>query len=111
MHEEVLATGRRGTLESPVYHFTFRDRAHLERKFAEYARLSAAARFAKGKRATRIGAVLRGGVSFLLLYILRLGVLDGRRGLVMAAHYARYTHDKYAGLVALERGLSRASPP
>ncbi len=110
VHEEVVATGRVGTLESPVYHHTFRDRAHLDRKFAEYARLSAESRFAKGKRATRLGAIVRGGVSFLLLYVLRLGVLDGRRGLLMAGLYARYTHDKYAGLVALERA-QRAVPP
>jgi hypothetical protein len=106
VHEEVVAQGRRGTLEAPVYHYTFRDLAHLKRKFGEYARLSAQSRYAKGKRATKLGALVRGGVSFLLLYFVRLGVLDGRRGLLMAAHYARYTHDKYAGLVALERVAS-----
>ena len=109
VHEEVVATGRVGTLESPVYHHTFRDLAHLRRKFGEYARLSAESRYAKGKRSNQLAALLRGGVSFLLLYIVRLGVLDGRRGLLMAGHYARYTYDKYAGLVALERrerGLS-----
>ncbi len=110
VHEEVVSTGRVGTLESPVYHYTFRDRAHLDRKFAEYARLSAESRFAKGKRATRLGALVRGGVSFLLLYVLRLGVLDGRRGLLMAGLYARYTHDKYAGLVALERAQGSGPP-
>lgn len=106
VHEEVVAQGRRGTLEAPVYHYTFRDLAHLKHKFGEYARLSAQSRYAKGKRATKLGALIRGGVSFLLLYFIRLGVLDGHRGLLMAAHYARYTHDKYAGLVALERAAS-----
>jgi (heptosyl)LPS beta-1,4-glucosyltransferase len=109
VHEEVVAAGRVGTLEAPVYHYTFRDLAHLQRKFGEYARLSAESRYAKGRRSTRLGALIRGGVSFLLLYFVRLGVLDGRRGVLMARHYARYTHDKYAGLVAIargERGLS-----
>jgi hypothetical protein len=103
VHEEVLAAGRVGTLEAPVYHFTFRDRAHLDAKFGEYARLSARTRFAKGRRATRIGALARGAASFLLLYLVRLGLLDGRRGLLMAALYARYTHDKYHALWQLEQ--------
>lgn len=104
VHEEALVAGRVATLESPVFHFTFRDHAHMERKFDEYAWLSARARFAQGRRATRFGALVRGGISFLLLYLVRLGLLDGWRGLRMAARYARYTHDKYAFLSALARG-------
>lgn len=104
VHEEALVAGEVATLESPVYHYTFRDADHMARKFDEYAWLSARARFAKGKRATELGAWVRGAVSFLLLYFVRLGVLDGWRGLRMAARYARYTHDKYAFLRALAHG-------
>jgi hypothetical protein len=98
VHEEAVIAGKVGMLEGPVYHFTFRDAGHMERKFDEYAWLSARSRFAKGRRATRLGAWVRGAVSFLLLYFVRLGVLDGGRGLRMAMRYARYTHDKYAFL-------------
>jgi len=104
VHEEAVVPGKVGMLEAPVYHFTFRDAAHMDRKFDEYAWLSARARFAKGRRATRAGAVARGAVSFLLLYLVRLGVLDGVRGLRMALRYARYTHDKYEFLRRLAQG-------
>lgn len=107
VHESAVVPGKVGTLESPVYHFTFRDEQHMERKFDEYAWLSARSRFAQGRRATALGAGVRGAVSFLLLYFVRLGVLDGWRGLRMALRYARYTHDKYAFLRALARGTAR----
>lgn len=104
VHEEALVNGDIATLESPVYHYTFRDADHMERKFDEYAWLSARTRFAQGRRATTLGAWLRGAVSFLLLYFVRLGLLDGWRGFRMAVRYARYTHDKYAFLRTLARG-------
>lgn len=107
VHEEAVVAGKVGVLEAPVYHFTFRDAQHMERKFDEYAWLSARARFASGRRATALGAWVRGVVSFLLLYFVRLGLLDGGRGFRMAARYARYTHDKYAFLRALARGTVR----
>jgi len=107
VHESAVVAGKVATLEAPVYHFTFRDEGHMERKFDEYAWLSARARFAHGRRATALGAWARGAASFLLLYLLRLGLLDGWRGLRMAARYARYTHDKYAFLRELARGTAR----
>lgn len=107
VHEEAVVQGRVGTLWAPVYHHTFRDFAHLKQKFAEYAWLSAKSRHAKGRSVTAVGAVLRGCASFLLLYFVRLGVLDGRRGLLMAVLYAHYTFDKYAALWALNRSASR----
>ena len=57
-----------------------------------------------------LGAQVRGAVSFLLLYFVRLGVLDGRRGLLMAWLYAGYTHDKYYGLWQLEQQARGAKP-
>ena len=101
VHEGVVDAGIPRTLHGWVEHHTFRDRAHADAKFASYARIQAEERFAKGRRATRLGATLRGIASFILLYGMRLGVLDGRRGLLMAFLYARYTRDKYAALAAL----------
>ena len=58
-------------------------------------------RFARGRRAGIVSATLRGFASFLLLYFVRLGVLDGVRGLLMAVIYAKYTFGKYIALWAL----------
>ena len=101
VHEDVIVDGSVGRLEAPLWHFTFRDFAHLRRKFGEYAWLQANKRHAAGQRASALGAVLRGALNFVLMYFWRLGLLDGRRGLLMAALYAHYTFDKYAALWSL----------
>lgn len=103
VHEGVIPAGRLRTLHGHVEHRTFRDFQHLLQKFASYARIQARDRYSRGRRSGVIGATLRGVASFLLLYLLRLGVLDGRRGLLMAMLYAGYTFDKYAALWVIEQ--------
>lgn len=103
VHEDVIVTGRIGRLESPLWHFTCRDLAHLQRKLSGYANIRAHKRFQAGKRATIVGALVRGTVNFVITYIWRLGFLDGRNGLLMAGLYANYTFEKYAVLWALSR--------
>jgi O-antigen ligase len=106
VHEGIVGAQRIRTLHGAVEHHTFRGAAHAARKFSEYAQIQAEERFRRGKRATRFGAQIRGTVSFVLLYIGRLGVLDGARGFRMALLYARYTRDKYAVLATLSQRAS-----
>lgn len=110
VHEDVIVDGRIGQLEAPLWHYTFRDAAHMRSKFRAYAELQARQRHAQGRRATLPGALARAVVNFVLMYAWRLGVLDGWRGLVMALAYARYTFDKYALLRALDAPRGAASP-
>lgn len=96
VHEDIIVDGRVARLGAPVVHDTFRDYAHLKRKFTDYALISAAGGRAHAGATGPVLALLRALLSFLLLYVRRLGALDGRRGLLMAVTYAGYTFDKYA---------------
>lgn len=95
VHEDIVTSGPVARLASPVYHDTFRDYPHLKSKFTQYAMISAEGIRARRRIAGPVLAALRGFVAFLLLYFRRLGILDGRRGLLMAVIYAVYTFDKY----------------
>lgn len=101
VHEDVVVEGKPETLGAPVCHDTFRDYAHLRAKFTDYSLISARAMHRRGRKAGPLKAWLRGVGSFLLLYFRRMGLLDGRRGLLMAWVYAAYTFDKYAALWSL----------
>lgn len=109
VHEDVVLSGRVATLGAPVCHDTFRDYAHMRAKFTDYSLISARAMHRRGRKASPGKAWLRGLGSFLLLYIRRMGCLDGRRGLLMATVYAAYTFDKYAALWSLSRQPANSS--
>ncbi|MEX2498541.1 MAG: glycosyltransferase [Wenzhouxiangellaceae bacterium] len=106
VHEKLVMSGtsrRTGRLEGPLLHHVFRDEAHARDKLTGYARLQAAERFAAGKRATRLGGVLRAAFNWLDNYLLRGAFLDGRGGWKMSALYARYTLEKYRELARLSK--------
>ena len=86
------------TLRSGLDHYSWRDYQHLITKHTEYAVLSAGDKFAAGKSSTLAYAYLRFFTDFLQQYVLRLGILDGWRGLLMAGVLAQYAFHKYACL-------------
>jgi (heptosyl)LPS beta-1,4-glucosyltransferase len=105
VHETVeLPPGRVGRLRGRLLHYTQRDFGHALDKMAKYAWLGAQQRHAQGRRAGGVaGALVRGLIVFLQVYVVRLGFLDGQPGLVVAVHYAEVAFNKYAGVWALRR--------
>lgn len=103
VHERVeLRNGTLGRLRGALFHETYRDYNHAVVKFAEYSWLQANERYSKGKRSGLLGAAVRGALNFLHNYFIRLGLLDGGRGFVLAALHANYTFNKYAALWEIE---------
>ncbi len=70
-----------------------------------YAQLMAESMLASGRRAGVATALLHSAWRFLRGYILRLGFLDGWRGLLFALVEAQYVRDKYVKLFLLGTGL------
>lgn len=104
VHEKVLLPeGKVGMLHERLLHYTHRNLNHAVRKFNDYAWLWGTERFEKGKRCTFVAPVFHGTWTFFVIYFLRLGVLDGFRGLIMAVHLSLYTFNKYAVLWTLEK--------
>lgn len=93
------------TLSSPLFHYSWRSYQHAVEKHTLYAALSAKDKFAKGKRTSLGFACLRLLIDFMQQYILRMGILDGKVGLLMAIILAQYGFNKYAALWAMSREL------
>jgi len=106
VHETVvLPPGAVGRLRGRLLHYTQRDFGHALEKVATYGWLGARQRYAAGRRGGGlIGACLRSAWVFVQVYLIRLGILDGRAGFLVAALYAQVSFDKYAGLWALRHG-------
>lgn len=88
VHESVvMAEGPVGTIGEPLLHHTCPDIETHIGKMVRYARLSAREQ-TNATRASIASAVARGLWKFLSMYLFRLGMLDGRRGLILCLNSA-----------------------
>lgn len=82
-------------LAGDIVHHPYRNlREHLD-KINAYAQAAADEMRAKGKKGGLTRAVAHGLVRFVKLYLLKLGVLDGRAGFINAVCGAFYAFQKY----------------
>lgn len=105
VHEKILLpNGKIKKLRGRLLHFTHRDFGHYLEKNRNYAWLGARKRHASGKSGVGLsGAALKALWTFIQIYIIRLGFLDGRVGFLVAVMYSQGSFNKYAGLWTLRR--------
>lgn len=105
VHANVVTEGKVSTLKKGfLMHNSLRGFDHLLEKNRVYSWETTLKYFQNKKPSLGIYvAVLRSVWTFLLVYIIRLGVLDGSRGLLMAMMFAQASFNKYAGLWYLEQ--------
>ncbi|MBN2189539.1 MAG: glycosyltransferase family 2 protein [Chitinispirillaceae bacterium] len=111
VHEELEGIGENEAvlLAGECLHFSYDSVAGHCARSRRYARLSAEESLARGKRSSLLHVVGNPFVKFVRDYILRLGFLDGKRGLQIAAISAWGTFLKYATLRRLRK--RRPAPP
>jgi len=103
VHERLVVDELVVRLRSELLHYAFDGFEEVLRKMDQYSTAGAQRMHAQGRKATLSGAVLRGFWSFLRTYFLRLGVLDGREGFMLALSNAEGTYYRYAKLILLNR--------
>jgi hypothetical protein len=103
VHERLVVTGSVGTVAEPLRHETFVDLEEMLEKLNQYSTLSARSMHAAGKRGSLAAAVARSLWAFVRSYILRLGILDGREGFMLAVSTAEGTYYRYVKLLLLDK--------
>lgn len=98
VHEAVRLSGEVGTLRGDLLHYTYRDTTDFLERMERYAALGAQEMRREGKRATPLDLLVRPPFTFLKMYLLRRGFLDGALGFRLALLYSRYTFAKYSKL-------------
>lgn len=84
-------------LSGRLLHFTYEELNQYTKKTALYMKSWADQR--EGKKTSSLsGAILHGFFRFFKMYVLKLGFLDGRHGLVLAILSANTTFTRYADL-------------
>ncbi len=95
VHEEVLVEGPVGYLQNPLDHYSYNNLAQYAARQDRYARLAARELAASGRRPRPGELIWRPFFTFLKLYGLRGGFLEGSLGLTLAWHGSRYNFLKY----------------
>jgi len=98
IHEKVVLEGPGAKLKHVLKHHTYPDLATFTRKMDSYAEMGARMLYEKGKEGSLWSAYLHGMATFIKMYFLQLGFLDGKVGLILASNYAFAVYYKYLKL-------------
>ena len=105
IHENTRVEGRIGRLKGHLEHYSYRSLTDHHNRMERYAQLMGQALHADGKRCGFGKVLLNPQWRFFRGYVLRLGFLDGWRGLVFALVESSYVRRKYLYLYVRCRGL------
>jgi glycosyltransferase involved in cell wall biosynthesis len=103
VHESVTVAGRVERLRAPLQHRSYGGVADFLERANRYSSLAAVELLAAGRRVRGRDLVLRPLGRFLSMYLLKLGFLDGWRGLLLAALYAYYVFMRSAKMLEATR--------
>lgn len=109
VHERVVLEGKIRQLKQPILHYSYRDISDHLKFIDRYSTLTAQEKYASGKKGSVLMAICEGIWKFFSMYIIRLGFLDGRVGIVVAILGAYYNFLKYIKLYELTIRKNKSS--
>jgi glycosyltransferase involved in cell wall biosynthesis len=83
VHEKLHTTGETGRLKNKLIHYSYTDYFSYKEKMINYGKLKANEEFTKGTKPNFFHFYLRPSYQFANQYILRLGILDGKKGVII----------------------------
>ena len=96
VHEKVVLDGNAGHLTHPLAHYTYWSISDFIKRMENYSSLAAKEIRKSSGRAGLFSLTIKPIATFIKMYLIRRGFLDGRRGLILATLYGFYTFLKYA---------------
>jgi glycosyltransferase involved in cell wall biosynthesis len=113
LHERVHIEGSPGSIQGHMFHYTIRSLAEHRAKLDAMTTLAAEDMFARGYKFWRPAMIFAAPWTILQRLVFQGGILDGRRGWLIAWFSAKYIFVKYRKLGQLLAGqqLSRRSWP
>jgi len=101
VHEIIEYDGEVGIMKNKIDHYSYSGFEHYENKLMHYATLRALSLYQKKKSATFFHLHIKPPVRFLIDYFLRLGIFDGKEGMILASHQYRGVKARYTKLIQL----------
>jgi glycosyltransferase involved in cell wall biosynthesis len=104
LHERVHVEGPVGRLSGHLFHYTIRSLAEHRAKLEAMSTIAAEDLFAQGRKNWRVTMLVAPPWTIVQRLIFQLGILDGRRGWLIAWLSANYIYLKYRKLGRLLAG-------
>lgn len=101
VHETVKVDGEIGSIEEPIYHYSFRSVGDILNKMNKYTDLVAEQRHQRGKKGSIFKAITHAWWMFIKVYLIKAGFLDGKAGFVLAVSFAQGAYYRYVKLYYL----------
>jgi glycosyltransferase involved in cell wall biosynthesis len=98
VHERVELKGKAGYLKNPLEHKTYQSVSDFLERMDRYSTLAAREMYREGRRYHFFDAFFRPPFTFLQMYLIRAGFLEGYLGFLLSVLYSFYTFAKYSKL-------------
>ncbi|HLR30555.1 MAG TPA: glycosyltransferase family 2 protein, partial [Paenalcaligenes sp.] len=98
VHESVQFKGRVGQLQGVIYHYPYDSVETHIKKMDHYSTAAAQSLWARGRKISVVGILLKMFWTFVRVYIIRRGFLDGKQGLILALMAATGNMYRYSKL-------------
>ncbi|TDO72789.1 glycosyltransferase involved in cell wall biosynthesis [Flavobacterium chryseum] len=83
VHEKLIVNGRVATLKNKIIHYSYTSYQDYKTKMYNYGILKAHEKHKKGQKPTYLKLVFHPTYTFLYQYLIRLGILDGTKGITI----------------------------
>lgn len=107
VHESVVCKGQVKVLDGHFLHYSYPDLDTLLAKINRYSSEAAVMMHAKGRKVGIAGIIGHSVWTFIRIYFLRRGFLDGREGFILAATGAAGSFFRYSKLMFLCKGKGK----
>ncbi len=101
-HDQVFVNGPVKKLRGHLYHFTYDDLFDHVETMNRFSTITAREKYKEGQRFQWVDFIFRPPLRFFKAYLLKLGLLDGTRGFLIALISSVGVYVKYAKLWELE---------
>ena len=105
VHERIKCNGRIGFLKNRIDHYSFKNREQYEKKLEMYAGLQATELLQNKKTVTLMHRLVKPPFRFIVLYFIRFGFLDGKKGFVLAKAHSKGVLQRYLKYRELKESL------
>jgi glycosyltransferase involved in cell wall biosynthesis len=110
VHEKIQSKGEIGFLKEKLNHYSYKNKEQYKAKLLKYAKLQAEEILDKQSYVTPFHIIIKPSIRFLIHYFIKLGILDGKSGLIMSYLSAYGVFERYRELKKLKRNNLNVLP-